>query len=120
MTAESQKLLTYFWGRVAEKLYEKLKTLSVRRFVKLLARLVAMAVSDFTHQTHVLYFRDVLLRQLPCVYESSDPNRVTLAYFAVSALDLLNALDQVIGFLKFSNCPSRCSAGRYSAMYPRF
>ncbi|KAG0575744.1 hypothetical protein KC19_5G027400 [Ceratodon purpureus] len=54
-----------------------------------------MAVSDFTHQTHVQYFRDVLLQQLPGVFESSDPNRVTLAYFAVSALDLLNALDQV-------------------------
>jgi len=51
--------------------------------------------SGFTYRTHVLYFRDALLEQLPYPYESNDVNRVTLAYFAVSALDLLNALDQV-------------------------
>lgn len=49
----------------------------------------------FAHETHVLYFRDALLDQLPSPYESNDVNRVTLAYFALSALDLLNALDQV-------------------------
>jgi geranylgeranyl transferase type-1 subunit beta len=55
----------------------------------------AMAEGDFAHRTHVLYFRDALLEQLPSPYESNDVNRVTVAYFALSALDLLNALDQV-------------------------
>lgn len=58
-----------------------------------------MAVSDFDRQRHVSYFLDALLQQLPSYYESNDVNRVTLAYFAVSALDLLNALDQVICLL---------------------
>lgn len=55
----------------------------------------AMAEGDFAHRTHVLYFREALLEQLPSPYEANDVNRVTLAYFALSALDLLNALNQV-------------------------
>lgn len=53
------------------------------------------SLSEFTHRAHVFYFRDALLEQLPSPYEPNDVNRLTLAYFAVSALDLLNALDQV-------------------------
>lgn len=52
------------------------------------------AMADFSHRRHVEYFLDVLLEQLPSPYQESDPNRVTIAYFAISALDLLNALNQ--------------------------
>ena len=51
-------------------------------------------MADFSYRRHVEYFLDVLLEQLPSPYQESDPNRVTIAYFAISALDLLNALDQ--------------------------
>jgi hypothetical protein len=52
------------------------------------------AMADFSYRRHVEYFLDVLLEQLPSPYQESDPNRVTIAYFAISALDLLNALNQ--------------------------
>lgn len=52
------------------------------------------AMADFSYRSHVEYFLDILLEQLPSSYQESDPNRVTIAYFAISALDLLNALDQ--------------------------
>ena len=52
------------------------------------------AMADFSYRRHVEYFLDILLEQLPSSYQESDPNRVTIAYFAISALDLLNALDQ--------------------------
>lgn len=59
------------------------------------------SLSEFTHRAHVFYFRDALLEQLPSPYEPNDVNRLTLAYFAVSALDLLNALDQVCAMMIF-------------------
>ena len=62
---------------------------------KPVAEVQAVAEVGFAHQTHVLYFRDVLLEHLPSPYEANDVNRVTLAFFCISALDLLNALDQV-------------------------
>lgn len=71
------------------------------------------AMADFSHRRHVEYFLDVLLEQLPSPYQESDPNRVTIAYFAISALDLLNALNQASDRLlkKFTN--------RWSAQLPR-
>ena len=43
---------------------------------------------------HVRYFL-YCLRTLPTPYTSLDTNRLTVAYFCVSGLDLLGALDKV-------------------------
>ncbi|GJP63074.1 hypothetical protein CLOP_g20146 [Closterium sp. NIES-67] len=48
----------------------------------------------FERDRHVSYFVNCL-NGLPAAYESQESNRLTLAYFCVVALDLLQALDQV-------------------------
>ena len=45
-------------------------------------------------QRHIRYFL-YCLRTLPTPYTSLDTNRLTVAYFCVSGLDLLGALDKV-------------------------
>ena len=45
-------------------------------------------------ERHTNYFLHCL-RSLPSPYTSLDTNRLTVAYFSVSALDLLGALDRV-------------------------
>lgn len=45
---------------------------------------------------HVTYWKRCLKTYLPSVYVSSDSNRLMLAYFCISALDLLDALDSSI------------------------
>ncbi|KAL5973269.1 hypothetical protein ACLOJK_029919 [Asimina triloba] len=52
------------------------------------------AASSFTKDQHILFLQ-MMLRTLPPEYQEQDPNRLTLAYFAISALDILNALDPV-------------------------
>jgi prenyltransferase beta subunit len=49
----------------------------------------------FAIDDHVEYFK-TMLQELPSPYEAQDTNRLVLAYLAVSALDLLNALHQVV------------------------
>ncbi|CAK9190226.1 unnamed protein product [Sphagnum troendelagicum] len=49
----------------------------------------------FAIDDHVEYFKS-MLQELPSPYEAQDTNRLVLAYLAVSALDLLNALHQVV------------------------
>ena len=53
-----------------------------------------MSAASFTPARHVEYFLKCL-RQLPSPYTSLDTNRLTVAYFCVSALDLLDSLDRV-------------------------
>lgn len=52
------------------------------------------ATSAFARERHVAYFVKAL-RGLPAPYAPQEVNRLTLVYFAVMALDLLGALDQV-------------------------
>ncbi|RSH89479.1 hypothetical protein EHS25_002028 [Saitozyma podzolica] len=46
----------------------------------------------FRRNAHVAYFQRCL-RALPTAAQGHDPNRITIAYFCLSALDLLGALD---------------------------
>ena len=48
----------------------------------------------FEIQKHIRYFR-AMLATLPAPYASLDTNRITVAYFCVSGLDILGAIDQV-------------------------
>ncbi|CAI7853382.1 unnamed protein product [Closterium sp. NIES-54] len=48
----------------------------------------------FERDRHVFYFVNCL-NGLPAAYESQESNRLTLAYFCIVALDLLQALDKV-------------------------
>jgi hypothetical protein len=54
----------------------------------------------FAIDDHVEYFKS-MLQELPSPYEAQDTNRLVLAYLAVSALDLLNALHQASFFFFF-------------------
>lgn len=54
----------------------------------------------FAIDDHVEYFK-TMLQELPSPYEAQDTNRLVLAYLAVSALDLLNALHQASFFFFF-------------------
>ena len=53
-------------------------------------------VKDFDHNAHVKYFLKCL-EGLPAPYVSLDTNRMTCAYFCISGLDILGALDKVDG-----------------------
>ncbi|KAI4132206.1 MAG: hypothetical protein LQ347_002665, partial [Umbilicaria vellea] len=48
--------------------------------------------SVFNKERHIKYWLRCLKTFLPTAYTSSDSNRVSLAYFTLSALDLLGAL----------------------------
>ena len=50
--------------------------------------------ASFLREKHIAYFV-YSLQRLPAAYESQDVNRLTLVYFCVAALDLLDSLDQV-------------------------
>lgn len=49
--------------------------------------------ASFERDKHVGYFVHSL-QCLPSAYQSSEINRLTLAYFCVTGLDILDALDQ--------------------------
>lgn len=49
----------------------------------------------FDRERHQLFLQ-VMLDSLPAEYESQEINTLTLAYFAVSSLAILDALDLVI------------------------
>lgn len=49
----------------------------------------------FDRERHQLFLQ-VMLESLPAEYESQEINTLTLAYFAVSSLAILDALDLVI------------------------
>ncbi|KAL8826480.1 MAG: hypothetical protein Q9191_003781 [Dirinaria sp. TL-2023a] len=50
------------------------------------------AVSSFDKARHVKYWLRCLRTHLPTLYQSNDSTRMTLAFFIISALDLLDAL----------------------------
>ncbi|PKI74708.1 hypothetical protein CRG98_005035 [Punica granatum] len=52
------------------------------------------ARSFFDREKHVAYL-EMMYQMLPHHYQSQEINRLTLAYFVISGLDLLNALDRV-------------------------
>jgi len=56
--------------------------------------LVAGDESTLNHARHVNYWRRCLKTYLPNVYTSNDSNRMTLAFFVISALDLLGDLQK--------------------------
>ena len=53
-----------------------------------------MPVTAFNLGSHVKYFLRCL-EMLPAPYASLDTNRLTVAYFCISGLDILGALDRV-------------------------
>ncbi|BBN12889.1 geranylgeranyl transferase type-1 subunit beta [Marchantia polymorpha subsp. ruderalis] len=53
-----------------------------------------MEDDSFRRDLHEQYFNWMLL-ELPGAYESEEVNRLTFAYFAISALDILDSLDHV-------------------------
>ena len=50
--------------------------------------------NDFQRKKHVQYFLNCL-NVLPGAYSALDTNRLSLAFFAVSGLDMLGALDKI-------------------------
>ena len=48
--------------------------------------------SEFNKQQHVKYWLRCLKTHLPTLYQNNDASRMTLAFFILSALDLLDAL----------------------------
>ncbi|PKA61897.1 Protein farnesyltransferase subunit beta [Apostasia shenzhenica] len=56
--------------------------------------LFPMDTAAFDRERHVA-FLEMMLERLPEDYESQEINRLTLAYFAISGLAVLDALDQV-------------------------
>ncbi|KAK4769478.1 hypothetical protein SAY86_027628 [Trapa natans] len=48
----------------------------------------------FDRERHVMYL-EMMYQMLPYHYQSQEINRLTLAYFVISGLDILNALDRV-------------------------
>ena len=55
---------------------------------------ITMPEIIFQRDNHIRYFVEAL-RKLPRGYSSQESLRLTLCYFAVAGLDLLDALDQV-------------------------
>ena len=54
---------------------------------------IAPNTSIFNQERHIKYWLRCLKTFLPTAYTSNDSNRITLAYFTLSALDFLDALD---------------------------
>lgn len=52
------------------------------------------STNKFERDLHIRFFKQHL-DLLPKPYGSQDTNRLTLAYFCLSALDVLNALDVI-------------------------
>ena len=52
--------------------------------------------SAFNKSRHIRYWLRCLKTHLPTLYQSNDSSRMTLAFFTVSALDLLDALESSI------------------------
>ncbi|XP_058089468.1 geranylgeranyl transferase type-1 subunit beta-like isoform X1 [Magnolia sinica] len=50
--------------------------------------------SSFDKDRHIT-FLEMMVHTLPADYQEQDINRLTLAYFAISGLDILNALDRI-------------------------
>lgn len=48
----------------------------------------------FERDAHVRYLLQ-MLHELPAPYQGQETNRLSLAYFVVSGLDILDALDKV-------------------------
>ncbi|KAL3680727.1 hypothetical protein R1sor_023683 [Riccia sorocarpa] len=63
-------------------------------YEEIFRRRVEMEDNYFKRDLHKVYF-NWMLQELPSAYESEESNRLTLAYFATSALDILDSLDQV-------------------------
>ncbi|KAJ8304361.1 hypothetical protein KUTeg_017944 [Tegillarca granosa] len=83
-TFNSQKVQDF---GIVIKIYEdriRLKVTSV----------TAMAVQEFLKQKHIKFF-ERCLQILPTRYSSLDTNRMTVAFFALSGLDMLDALDKI-------------------------
>lgn len=60
--------------------------------------------SFFDGEGHVM-FLEMMYQMLPYHYQSQEINRLTLAYFVISGLDLLNALDRVSFYIPISPHP---------------
>lgn len=58
---------------------------------------------ELEREKHVL-FLEMMMERLPSDYETQEINRLTLAYFAISGLGILGALDRVKAF-SFTNFP---------------
>lgn len=56
----------------------------------------ATSETQFNHARHIKYWRRNLKTLLPNVYTSTDSNRMLLALFSVSALDILGDLDAAL------------------------
>ncbi|KAG9444933.1 hypothetical protein H6P81_016273 [Aristolochia fimbriata] len=78
--------------------------------------------ASFDKDRHVFYL-EMMLDALPWQYQDQEINRVTLAYFAVSGLDILGALDRVDKdrvaqwVLSLQACPSHKSDLRDGEFY---
>lgn len=76
---------------------------------------------NFEYERHAAYFRKHL-RMMPAPYASMDTNRLTLLYFCISGLDLLQHLDEgekdsIITFIYSLQSPLADHGGFYG--YPR-
>lgn len=59
-----------------------------------------MDLELFERDRHVTFLQ-MMYQLLPSPYQSQEINRLTLAYFVISGLDLLNSLDRLV---RFENC----------------
>lgn len=55
----------------------------------------------FEKDRHILYL-DMMYQLLPAPYQGQEINRLTLAYFVISGLDILGALDRVSSFPNYN------------------
>ncbi|PIN20832.1 Protein geranylgeranyltransferase Type I, beta subunit [Handroanthus impetiginosus] len=49
---------------------------------------------DFDRERHI-YYLELMYRLVPSLYQGQEINRLTLAYFVISGLDILHALDRI-------------------------
>lgn len=57
--------------------------------------------SGFDRDRHVMFF-EMMYQLLPFQYQTQEINHLTLAYFVISGLDLLGAMDRVGTIFNFS------------------
>ncbi|CAN1174020.1 Geranylgeranyl transferase type-1 subunit beta [Linum perenne] len=55
---------------------------------------IGNSASSFDRERHLTYLR-MMYQMIPYHYQSQEINRITLAYFAISGLDIIGALDTV-------------------------
>lgn len=59
------------------------------------------AIDFFDRDRHLCYLQ-MMLELLPSAYQGQEINRLTLAYFAISGLDILGGLDRVLPIFSFN------------------